>query len=241
VGEVWGVGRALAPKLEQSGIRNAWQLAQQDTAAIRRKYSVVLAKTVMELRGIPCVEDEVADEGAKSISCSRSFSYPVTKLLDLEESVADYAASAAEKLRREGKLAAGANVYLQPFASGRNGGEVAPAVANTVIFDAPTDNTGHIVRALRPKISALFTPGCKYRKTGVIFFGLEAAERKQGELFKNTPAKSPLFQAADKINAKYGRGTTFLLSQGIDKPWQMKRDLLTPAYTTDWDHIPSVK
>ena len=43
------------------------------------------------------------------------------------------------------------------------------------------------------------------------------------------------------INAKYGRGTIFHLSEGITKPWQMRRDMLTPNYTTSWSQIPAVK
>ena len=241
VSEIWGVGRALAPKLMTAGIRTARQLAEQDPAAIRRRYSVVLAKTVMELRGVSCIEEEAPDDGSKSISCSRSFGYPVESLTELEESVAAYASRAAEKLRREGKLISGANVYLQPHRPTDGFFQFAPAVSATVIFDPPTDDTGCIVSALRPKVKGIFTPGCRYRKSGVIFFGLEKAEGRQGTLFGGNAVKSELFRAADKLNAKFGRGTLFLLGEGIEKPWQMKRDMLSPAYTTDWNDIPVVK
>lgn len=50
-----------------------------------------------------------------------------------------------------------------------------------------------------------------------------------------------LSKALDKINAKYGRGTIFHLYEGISKPWQMRRDMLTPNYTTSWSQIPVVK
>ena len=58
-----------------------------------------------------------------------------------------------------------------------------------------------------------------------------ASEEKDGRLSA----------AIDKINSKYGRGTIFHLSEGIRKPWQMKRDMPTPSYTTDWGQIPEVK
>ena len=50
-----------------------------------------------------------------------------------------------------------------------------------------------------------------------------------------------LSKALDKTNAKYGRGTIFHLSEGISKPWQMKREMPTPNYTTCWSQIPVVK
>ena len=45
VGEVWGVGRRLAPKLAALGLQTAWQLAAADEGFLRRKFNVTLAKT----------------------------------------------------------------------------------------------------------------------------------------------------------------------------------------------------
>ena len=53
VGEVWGVGRRLAPKLAAFGLQTAWQLAAADEGFLRRKFNVTLAKTALELRGQP--------------------------------------------------------------------------------------------------------------------------------------------------------------------------------------------
>ena len=101
VGEVWGVGRRLAPKLAALGIRTAWQLAAADEALLRRKFNITLAKTARELRGEPLFEQDNPEELSKSISCSRSFGYPVVEFEELAEAVAHYTARAAEKLRRQ--------------------------------------------------------------------------------------------------------------------------------------------
>lgn len=115
VGEVWGVGRRLAPKLEHLGIRSAWQLACAEDSFLRRKFNVTLAITSRELRGEPLIEQENPEELSQSISCSRSYGYPVTEFNDLAESVATYIARAAEKLRGEKQLAAGVNIYFQYY------------------------------------------------------------------------------------------------------------------------------
>ena len=78
----------------------------------------------------------------------------------------------------------------------------------------------------------------------MLFFGLESEEHRQFDLFADSKTEEKddrLSKALDKINAKYGRGTIFHLSEGIKKPWQMRRDMLTPNYTTSWSQIPVVK
>ncbi len=50
VGEVWGVGRRLTEKLNALGINTALQLAQANTAFIRKNFSVILERTVRELQ-----------------------------------------------------------------------------------------------------------------------------------------------------------------------------------------------
>ncbi|EIU7559212.1 MULTISPECIES: hypothetical protein [Providencia] len=51
VGEVWGIGRKLAKRLNQSGIETALDLSRLPTSQARKLYSVVLERTVRELNG----------------------------------------------------------------------------------------------------------------------------------------------------------------------------------------------
>lgn len=60
VGEVWGVGRRLTEKLNALGINTALQLAQANTAFIRKNFSVILERTVRELNGESCISLEEA-------------------------------------------------------------------------------------------------------------------------------------------------------------------------------------
>ena len=243
VSEVWGIGRKLAPKLERMGIRTAWQLACQDVVTMQKKFSVILGKTILELRGISCLEEELPDEPSKSITCSRSFGRPVLDLCDLEESVATYTAKAAEKLRKEQQFASGATVYFQMYPEYEGGKLPAGETAVTVTFPEPTDDTGKMLNVIRPKLEGIYVRGRRYKKSGVIFFGLESATTRQLDLFQEPKVSesSKLFRTVDALNAKFGKGTIFSLGEGIRKPWQMKRELLTPSYTTSWDQLLKVK
>jgi nucleotidyltransferase/DNA polymerase involved in DNA repair len=72
IGEVWGVGRRLTEKLTRRGIATVKQLRDADSKTLRREFSVVLERTVLELRGIACVELEEAAPNKQQIICSRS-------------------------------------------------------------------------------------------------------------------------------------------------------------------------
>ena len=239
--EVWGVGRRLVVKLRAERILTAKHLRDAPDETIRSVGGVTLLRTAMELRGIPCCEDKDYDATPDSVSCSRSFGTPATTLDALEESVASFAAQAAAKLRRNGLLAAGGNIYAQIFASGGGGN----FVARTVTFPTPTDATNEMLRAFRPEVAALFTPGLRYRKTGVVFFGLEKpGAPRQTDLFDTTAPteRSRLYKAVDALNARYGKGMVFSAAEGVGlRTWHMKRTKLSKRSTTRWDELMTVR
>jgi len=58
IDEVWGVGRKLSARLEAMGIHSVRQLRESDPKTMRSRFSVVLERTVMELRGVSCIDLE---------------------------------------------------------------------------------------------------------------------------------------------------------------------------------------
>ena len=162
---------------------------------------------------------------------------------ELEESVAVYTAKAAEKLRKEKLCASRVNVYFQMYPEYEQSAAPAGTNAVTVMFSIPTDDTSRMISEIFPKLPAIFTDGRRYKKAGVVFFGLESSVTQQPDLFSSAPRKeqSELFKIVDKVNKKFGRGTVFTLSEGIEKKWQMKREMLSRSYTTDWSALLEVK
>ena len=241
--EVWGVGRRLATKLRAERILTAQHLRDAHDDTLRAVGGVTLLRTVMELRGISCHEERDYNADPDSISCSRSFGEPATTQEALAESLASFAAQAAVKLRRHGLLAAGCNIYAQIFAEG-GGGE---CIGRTVMFSTPTDATNVILRGISDEVKYLYLPGVRYRKTGIVFFGLEKpGTAHQLDLFADAstpaPRQSALYKAVDALNAKYGKGKVFSAAEGIGKKsWHMKRQKLSPRPTTRWDELMVVR
>ena len=239
--EVWGVGRRLVVKLRAERIFTAKDLRDARDDVIRSIGGVVLLRTAQELRGIPSNDDRDYDADPDSVSCSRSFGEPVTTLEGIAESLASFTAQAATKLRKHGLLASGCNVYAQIFHSG-GGGDF---LGRTVMFPAPTDATNEMLKAIREEVDALYIPGTRYRKTGVVFFGLEkVGSARQLDLFSpvEKAEASPLYKAIDALNKRYGKGKVFSAAEGLgDRSWKMKRTKLSKRPTTRWDELMVVR
>lgn len=241
VGEIWGVGRRIAAQLAEGGIKNALDLVRLGPATVRSRWSVVLEKTVRELQGTSCIDLEDAPAAKKEIACTRSFGHPVSTLPELSEAVTEFASRAAEKLRKQGSLAGQVYVFIRtsPFRQ-----EAQYSRGITVPLRRPTSDTGALVTAALAGLSAIFLPGYKLAKAGVMLIDLAPDTLHQHELnFEQdeAPDRGALMTTIDGINRRYGRGTVLMASAGLSgdaRAWSMKQERRTPAYTTCWEDMP---
>lgn len=241
VGEVWGVGRQIKARLAAMGIQTVRQLRDADAETIRARFSVVLERTVCELRGESCLELQEVVPDKQQIMSSRSFGTLVYERADLEEAVASYIAKAAEKLRAQDSLAGGVQVYIRtnvfkPEVPQYQKGVTVPlpeATADTRVL------TQWAIRILR----RIYRPGFGYHKAGVMLLDLVPAAKRQLALFDSQggagDARSgKLMAVLDDINQRYGRQSLRLAAEGVERSWQMRRGNLSPGYTTSWDGLP---
>ena len=117
-------------------------------------------------------------------------------------------------------------------------------MSETVMFPEPTDATNKMLKAISDGVEALWVPGARYRKSGVVFFGLEhVGATQQLDLFSESAPResSKLYQAIDALNARYGRDKVFSASEGIVREWKMKRSLLSKRSTTNWSELITVR
>ena len=111
----------------RSASRRRSNCATRILASIRERFSVVLERMVLELRGVACLGLEEVTPDRKSIMASRSFGRAVETRRELEEAVSVYTARAAEKMRRQNLATASlAGLGRRPTASNRPSGNTAP-------------------------------------------------------------------------------------------------------------------
>lgn len=238
VGEVWGVGRRLTPKLAEWGVHSVLDLMRADPARLRSRFSVMMEKTNRELNGEMCIELEAFSPPKQQIVSSRSFGIPVQDLQGLEEAVSLHAGRAAEKLRRQQSCASFVQVFIQtsPFHPRR------PYYGNSFTLALPisTDDTMQISKIALSGLKPIYRAGYHYQKAGVMLSGIIPAAAVQPDLFAGRPdgRSKRVMKVLDGINRKLGRGTLHSARQGFTQPWHMKQEHKSPAYTTRWAELP---
>lgn len=240
VGEVWGVGRQWQIKLHDAGIHTVQDLKMADPAQIQRRFNITLARTVRELNGISCIPLEEVAPPKQQIIASRSFGRPITRLEELREATAMHIARAAERLRQEGQAAGTIQVFIQTNPFKTDEAQYHPGL--TIPLPYPTDDTAHLTKVALWGLKRIYREGYRYKKCGVMLLNLAPAGSNQGDLFASpTPAtkqrREKLMHLLDTVNQSLGRGTLRLAAEGCDHPWKMRRERITPGYTTRWDEL----
>ncbi|WP_338716708.1 Y-family DNA polymerase [Raoultella ornithinolytica] len=242
VNEVWGVGRRISKKLETMGIKTVLQLADTDIRFIRKHFNVVLERTVRELRGEPCLGLEEFAPVKQEIVCSRSFGGRITEYHEMRQAICSYASRAAEKLRGEHQYCRFISAFVKtsPFALNE------PYYGNSasVKLLTPTQDSRDIIAAATRCLDAIWKDGHRYQKAGVMLGDFYSQGVAQLNLFDdNAPRQNSekLMEVLDHLNAKNGRGALYFAGQGIQTAWQMKREMLSPRYTTRYSDLLRVR
>lgn len=241
VSDVWGVGRRLSKRLYERGIYTALDLADANSKVIRSEFSVVLERTVQELNGVSCIALEDAVPVKQQIVCSRSFGTRIIEKEALKEAIAKYMGRAAEKLRSEQLLARVVQVFIRTGAFNPNDAYYTNAL--TIELSHPTNDSRDLLKAAYEVLEKLYRPGYRYAKAGVMLTDFYEHHAYQQDMFQADPVRKgskALMEVIDNIN--HSRlGKIFLAAQGTSTPWSMKREHLSPAYTTQWSDLPIVR
>lgn len=242
VEEVWGIGRKLTAKLNNQSINTVADLVAADPKSLRRQYGVVIERTVQELRGIPCAELEQEVQAKQQIICSRSFGERITQIGPMHQALAGYMERAAEKLRAEGMCCRHVTLFIRtsPFSDREPyyGNQVSTKLA------MPTNDTRVLLALIPQLLPHIWRDEQRYQKGGIMLADFTPADMQQGDLFaaeQQSPRSEALMQVIDKINQ--GRlGKVYFAARGRDtREWMMKREQLSPRYTTCINELPEVK
>ncbi len=245
IGEVWGIGRKTEEKLLREGIENVWQFSQADVFTLRRRYGVVLERTLREIQGVSCLPVESVPKPKEQILRSRSFSHATNDRSVLLSSVSTHMTEVARQLRREKAEAKKAGVFFltSPFKENEPWHAAEPVTELTL----PTSDTMRLVEVACQLVEAHWRPGFRYCKAGAFVTDLipEGSCSVTGSLFdlpdeERDATRRRLMECLDDLTRRFGKGVWKIGSSGLADGWQMKRDRLTPAYLTRWADIMTV-
>ena len=238
--DVWGIGRRSAPRLKSMGIRTAYDYTQLPEETIRKMFGITGVRTWKELQGTPCIEFEDGFEAKQSICVSRSFSSEIYDIKELEEQIANFASSLAEKLRKQNTVAS----EICIFAYTNRFKESEPQVhGNQLIhLDSPTNDQRSIIARCVAATRELFHRGVGYKKAGVVATRIVAVQNQMHSLFDDKKAmerEHRLTSVVDAVNRTFGKSTIKFAVQGSGKI-KTSSENQSPHYTTLWSDIPKV-
>lgn len=245
LGDVWGVGQRLVERLAIQGIKTAWDLRCADPKTVRRRFAVTLERTARELRGTPCIEMNESDEPRQRIMTSRSFGRLTGELSELQEAIRQHAQRGAEKLRAQQSHTRAVLVFLKTNRHRQDLAQYSPSIVAEL--PEPTDDSRPILAAAQQALEAIYRPGYRFMKAGVMLLDLVDAHREQLSLLDSSGSAADrerserLMSTLDELNQKMGRGTVRLGVPRQNAAWHLRCAHRTPRWTTQWGELLSVK
>jgi DNA polymerase V len=240
VREVWGVGRQNTKALEAIGIHTIADLIASNPMQIKKHFSIVMARTVMELQGIPCLELETAPPAKQQILYSRTFGQRMSNVDALNEIITVFASRAHIKLRQEKAVCSVITVFIMTNRMREQDPQLSKSYSITLSVD--TDDLIQIAHAARKALAKIYKTGYDFQKAGIILTGLSAKGRQAQSLFDPEPMdlakQEALMHALEKANARFGRKTVGIgVSAMQGQAWEMNQKARSPNYLTDWNEL----
>ncbi|AEG00398.1 Y-family DNA polymerase [Methylomonas methanica] len=240
VDDVWGIGRQLSKQLNPLGIYTVWDLAQQSPQKMQQRFSVVMARTIMELNGISCLDLETIVPDKQQIVCSRSFSRKLTTLQELSPAMAEFACRASEKLRQQHSVTGCATAFLRTNPFAEHEPQYQRAASQKLHY--PSQDSRIIAGIVQQLLKEIYRPGYSYQKCGVQLSQIQShTAPEQLDLFdsQQTLESPQLMQTLDQINRRFPKGIAIATTK-IDQTWKPKAENLSQRYTTDWRELVTV-
>jgi DNA polymerase V len=239
IGDVWGIGRRWSQMLEERGTMTAYDFTQAQDDWIRQRMGVVGLRTAHELRGYVCHALEDQPQPKQTTCCTRSFGTTITDKGQVHDAIMSFAERAAEKVRGADQVAGTVQVFIRtdPF----NPNAPQKSLSGSVSFDQPTNDTRTISNAATRILGRIWRDGFAWKKAGVMLLDLSAKGSQASSLFDTVELSDGLMVAMDKLNGRYGRGSIRLGLAGKDADWRMRRENLSPSFTTRWNELASVR
>ena len=240
VGEVWGIGHRTAKRLNAMGISTVQEFRDTDQFRIRDKFSIVQMRTLLELRGTPCIPMEEERELKDQLLFSRSFSEPITDREQMEQVLAIYAQRAATRLHRQNGEAKVLTAWAMTSHFNDEQSHAPSATVSLSSYSADPMVLTKAAKSLLPKI----IPGVRYAKAGITVTELRPVGSQQMlDDFVSSQETKQVGPLLEKIRSEHGSSAIGLGRAGMREgpAWQMRREMMSPRYTTHWDELLTVR
>ena len=248
IDDVWGIGRRMAPKLLERGVRTALDYTERPREWVALNFNVTAVRTWEELQGRRCVEEDTL-ERRQSICTSRSFADTIEDPDELLLRISDFAAMCAHKLREEGSAASEVTTFMYTNRFREDQAQYFPSA--TIRLDVAASSTQEIVGAALKAFRTIFRDGYKYKKAGVVVSGITSSDAVQASLFDHDgdmrEKHDRISKVIDAVNAAGSASSSgqSLLRLATQRPGHyadgIRSEFRSRLYTTDLDEVIEVR
>ena len=237
VNEIWGIGEQHQKLLAKNGFMTAADFIRAPADWVRKEMAVVGLRTQTELKGITSIKWTDAAQPKKNICTSRGFGKLITSKREVQQAVATFTSSCAQKLRKQQSCARRIHVFIQTNIHRKQDDQYFHSI--TLDLSVATNSTRELLKYAMTALDIIYLPGYKYNKTGVMVLDLIPASQVQLGLFdqgRNEKEKATM-KAIDAINQSYGNEVVRMATQEFNKKWKLKQDHLSERYTTRFEEL----
>ncbi|WP_432481299.1 DUF4113 domain-containing protein [Moraxella sp. ZY200743] len=103
----------------------------------------------------------------------------------------------------------------------------------TIGLPHASDDVIRLHQAAQELLKQIYKPQYRYKKCGIMLGGLSQGPFEQSLLFDEASDDDRLITAWDGVMTRFGKNSITLGTGLLNKDWQMRRDHLSPCFTTD--------
>ena len=219
IGEVWGVGRRLEPKLRGHGIYTAYDYVQKNDVWLKSRFGKLGLELKYELLGNQINKISTKIQPPKSIMDTKSFPEFSTDLNYLKNELMIHIHSACRKLRRADCKCKTIGVIIKT--------KEFQTIFEKIDLEHATNFEFEISEYAIPILEKLFNPNTIYRSVGILLENFNSCENEQKTLFEDTSRRDKnekLAKSLDKLEEKFGRN---IVTTGFTGNVEYKQDFIS--------------
>ena len=219
IGEVWGIGRRLEPKLRGHGIYTAYDYVQKNDVWLKSRFGKLGLELKYELLGNQINKISTKIQPPKSIMDTKSFPEFSTDLNYLKNELMIHIHSACRKLRRADCKCKTIGVIIKT--------KEFQTIFEKIDLEHATNFEFEISEYAIPILEKLFNSNTIYRSIGILLENFNSCENEQKTLFEDTSRRDKnekLAKSLDKLEEKFGRN---IITTGFTGNVEYKQDFIS--------------
>ena len=239
VGDLWGIGRQSAKKLNRIGIHTSHDFYQSDVGVIETLLGVNGKKIYKELYGSSCIPIEAIPPARQQIVSSRSFGCDLKDFDELNQALTNLTRRAVNKLNNHQLATTTITVFI--YTNPHKKDKPCVHLSKTVGMTTAIQDQSQIIPLVAQILRLIYKPGYSFYKGGLVLGNLTRNYQQQ-DLFSVTQNSQVQVMARQKsntirsVNKRFNKSVKYASELGNNR-WLPRAEFKSNRYTTSWTEL----